>query len=110
MRIFHNDPGVVSCSFNGETIERAEDGSFEVSDAAAVELAAHGFTTVPPEVKPVEIPSGNPAKWTKDVLLAEASRLGVDSTLARGELLKAIAEARKAEADAAAVELGEGKE
>lgn len=48
MKLYHPDPTVTSCSFNGQTIERQEDGGFEVPDHAA-ELLSHGFTTEAPE-------------------------------------------------------------
>jgi hypothetical protein len=104
-KLYHKD--ATGCSWNGETFERQEDGSFEVPNEAAADLAIHGFTATAPVVATVQTVtetvalSGNPAKWTKDQLAAEALRLGIDATQDRSTLLKLVAAARKAEADAA---------
>lgn len=102
MKLYHKD--ATSCSWGGETFE-AQDGAFEVPEQAAADLLAHGFTTVAPEGEPAPAapPSGNPAQWKKEVLTAEAVRLGVNPELPRAEILAAVAGARKAEADAVAV-------
>jgi hypothetical protein len=104
MKLYRAD--TTSISVGGETIDRAEDGSFDVPVEATSDTFAHlieiGFTTVPPEVpeKEAHIPTGNPAQWKADVLEAEAIRLGVDITLTRQEVLSAVAAARKAEREA----------
>ena len=48
MKLYHPDKTVTSCSFDGHTIERGEDGSFDAPEGA-VELLSHGFTTTAPE-------------------------------------------------------------
>ena len=48
MRMFHRDPNA-GCSFDGKEYVAQDDGSFEVPDAAAPELASHGFSTSKPE-------------------------------------------------------------
>jgi hypothetical protein len=97
--------GATGCSWNGESFEADADGACDVPAEAAVDLAAHGFSTEPPAVEQVAAPlTGNPAKWTKDVLTAEAVRLGLDTTQDRPSLVKEVAAARKAEADAAYTE------
>lgn len=103
VKLWH--PTAASCSWAGVQIDRNEDGTFEVPPEAVGELSHHGFTDVPaaPLAGPA-IPTGNPAKWTKDVLEAEAVRLGIDPALRRSDLLKAVAKARKDEADAADAE------
>jgi hypothetical protein len=98
--------GATGCSWNGVSYEADADGACDVPPEAAADLASHGFTTeVPAAPEATEaVLTGNPAKWTNDVLAAEAVRLGLDATLARPALIKAVAEGRKAEADAACAE------
>src|SRR5580700_11091146 len=94
MKLYHKD--AASCSWNGETFEVDADGAVDVPEAAVADLACHGFGSVPP-AKPEQPATliGNPAKWTKDVLIAEAQRLGLDATLDRPALVKQVAAARK---------------
>jgi hypothetical protein len=104
MKLYHKDGA--GCSWGGETFVPDADGAIDVPVEAVADLASHGFSGVAPEKpEPADpVVSGNPARWTKDVLAAEAERLGIDPTLERKQLLKLVAEARKAEADVAAAE------
>jgi len=104
MNVFHAD--ATGCSFDGVSYEPDENGAFDVPQEAIPALQCMGFTTEAPKVDtaPVTVLTGNPAKWTNDVLAAEATRLGLDTTLARPALVKEVAAARKAEADAAYTE------
>ena len=104
MKVFHAD--ATGCSFDGVNYEPDATGAFDVPQEALPALHCMGFTTLAPEpeAKNETVLTGNPAKWTNDVLAAEATRLGLDATLARPALIKAVAEARKAEADAACAE------
>jgi hypothetical protein len=109
MKLYHED--ATGCSYDGASYERDATGAFDVPDEAAVVLLAHGFSTVDPGgSKPIIITvageplTGNPAKWTKEILTAEAVRLGIDPEQARAVVVRAVAEARKVEADAAATE------
>jgi hypothetical protein len=106
MLIYHAD--ATGCSFDGVNYEPDATGAFDVPQEALEALQCMGFTTLAPKAEadaaPVVALTGNPAKWTNDVLAAEATRLGLDATLARPALIKAVAEARKAEADAACAE------
>lgn len=110
MLIYHAD--ATGCSFDGANYTPDATGAFDVPQEALEALQCMGFTTqapiaeadAVPVVAPVVALTGNPAKWTNDVLASEATRLGLDATLARPALIKAVAEARKAEADAAFAE------
>jgi hypothetical protein len=106
MLIYHAD--ATGCSFDGVNYTPDATGAFDVPQEALEALQCMGFTTQAPiaeaDAVPVVALTGNPAKWTNDVLASEATRLGLDATLARPALIKAVAEARKAEADAACVE------
>jgi predicted nucleic acid-binding Zn-ribbon protein len=104
MKLYHHD--ATSCNWDGETYEPGEDGAFEVPAEAVAALASHGFTTDSPAPSaPTAVPaSGNPAQWTKEILEAEAARLGVNPALVRVEMIKAVAAARKAEAEKASAD------
>ena len=52
MKLYHPDPTVTSCSFEGEAIQRQKDGAFEVPAEAVAALLPHGFTTARPEGLP----------------------------------------------------------
>lgn len=99
IKLFHKDS--TGCSVEGVPYERGAGGAFEVQDEHVAALLAHGFTTVPPEAPAAAPATGNPAQWTKEVLEAEANRLGVSINQTRAEILKAVASKRKEEADAA---------
>ena len=112
---------VTSVSHGGEAYDADERGVFDVPETAANDLMAHGLipgepkavapgTPAPPPAPGVP-PTGNPAQWKAEVLEAEAKRLGVDTTQARTEVVKAVAAARRAEAEKAAAEAeGQGPE
>jgi hypothetical protein len=103
MKLYSKD--ATGCSWNGESYEPDADGAVDVPEAAAADLACHGFTTDAPAKAEQEAPlTGNPAKWSNDILASEAARLGIDTTLPRPALVKQVATARKAEADDAYTE------
>jgi hypothetical protein len=106
MKLYHKDGG--GCSWGGETFTPDADGAVDVPNEAIADLASHGFTTTAPApavvAESAPTPTGNPAKWTKEVLTAEAVRLGLDATQDRPALVKEVAAARKAEADEAYTE------
>lgn len=124
MKMHHPENQVTSVSFDGETFDADERGVFDVPEKAAADLQAHGL--VPGEPKPVTPqvpaappappapgvpPTGNPAQWKAETLEAEAKRLEIDPTLPRPELVKAVATARRAEAEKAASEAeGQGQD
>lgn len=124
MKMHSPDLSITSVSHGGEAYDADERGVFDVPEKAAAELQAHGL--IPGEPKPVTPqapaapsappapgvpPTGNPAQWKAEVLEAEAKRLGVDTTQARTEVVKAVAAARRAEAEKAAAEAeGQGHE
>lgn len=103
-KVFHKD--ATGCSFGGENYEPDDTGAFNVPVEAIPVLKCMGFTTEAPEADaaPAVTLTGNPAKWTKDVLISEAVRLGLDTAIDRPSLVKQVAAARKAEADAAYTE------
>jgi len=124
MKMHSPNLAVTSVSFDGEAFDADERGIFDVPEKAAAELMAHGL--IPGEPKPVTPqvpaappappapgvpPTGNPAQWKAETLEAEAKRLEIDPTLPRPELVKAVATARRAEAEKAAAEAeGQGQE
>ena len=79
-KLFHRD--ATSCSFDGESYEKAEDGSFEVPDRAVAELVAHGFVTDPRLL----------AVGPDAALVREADEASIDAAHAKAELESAIAE------------------
>lgn len=102
-KLYH--PSLNGVTVDGVEIEKDKKGAFEVpQEHVAHCVEVFGMTDVAPSsapAGPVEfIPDGNPAQWKKDVLVAEAARLKVDTDLPRPEMLAAVAEARKAEAEA----------
>lgn len=121
MKMHSPDLSVTSVSHGGEAYDADERGVFDVPEKAAVELMAHGL--IPGEPKAVAPqtpqlppapgvpPTGNPAQWKAEVLEAEAKRLGIDPAQARTEVVKAVAAARREEAEKAAAEAeGQGHE
>lgn len=102
---FHH-PDITSASHEGETFEADEHGVIDAPAEAAEAFAAFGLLpwkeSKMPSSPPPNAPLGNNvAQWPKDVLEGEAKRLNVDTTLPRLEMVKAVAAARKAEAEAA---------
>lgn len=119
MKLFHPDETVTSCSFEGQTIERSEDGSFDAPEGA-VELLHHGFTTSKPNTEPAkgEGLQGDHSDNDEDgsdtlVKLAKATKAEIaayafqaygvelDTTKKRDDLLLAVAKAAADAADAA---------
>lgn len=116
MKLYHPDKTVTSCSFDGQSIERGEDGSFDAPEGAA-ELLAHGFTTQKPEA-----PSGLQGDHTDDdedgadvlVKLAKTTKAEIaayalqaygaelDTTKKKDDLLLAVAKLAADAADEAA--------
>ena len=96
-------------NLSGIQIDAQEDGTFEVPDELVGEAVAIGCTSPPapaPGAPPAALtpPNGNIAQWKAEVLDAEAKRLGVDLTLNRTEMVKAVAAARRIEAEKAEIE------
>ena len=120
MKLYHPDETVTSCSFDGQTIEREEDGSFDAPEGA-VELLSHGFTTQKPNA-PAPAPSGlqgdhsdddeagedvlvKLAKTTKAEIAAyalQAYGAELDTTKKKDDLLLAVAKLAADAADEAA--------
>jgi hypothetical protein len=99
---------ITSVSHEGETFEADEHGIIDAPAGAAEAFAAFGLlpwkeSKVSGSHAPnVPAPLGNNvAQWPKDVLEGEAKRLNIDTTLPRLEMVKAVAAARKTEAEAA---------
>lgn len=119
MKLYHPDPTVTSCSFEGQSIERGEDGSFDAPDGA-VDLLAHGFTTQKPNA-PAPTASGLQGDHTDDdedgadtlVKLAKTTKAEIaayalqaygaelDTTKKKDDLLLAVAELAAKAADEA---------
>jgi hypothetical protein len=74
MKLFHPDKTVTSCSFDGESFEKQEDGSFDVPEGA-VELVHHGFTTtLPTPAAPVQAPVVHDDEETGSDILAKLAK------------------------------------
>lgn len=102
---FHH-PDITSASHEGETFEADEHGIIDAPAEAAESFAAFGLLPLKepklPSSPASNAPLGNNvAQWPKEVLEAEAKRLNIDTSLPRVEMVKAVAIARKAEAEAA---------
>lgn len=119
MKLYHPDKTVTSCSFDGQSIERGEDGSFDAPDGA-VDLLHHGFTTQKPS-EPAPPPSGLQGDHADDdedgadtlVKLAKATKAEIaayafqaygaelDTTKKKDDLLLAVADLAAKAADEA---------
>jgi hypothetical protein len=116
MKLYHPDETVTSCSFEGQTIERGVDGTFDAPEGA-LELLNHGFTTKKPG-SPAPAPAPvHDDEETGDDVIAKLAKPGVKkadiaayakqvygldldpAVLRKDQLLAAIMEAMKPEAD-----------
>jgi len=99
MAKIYSTTGQTSLSWRGQGYTADENGVFDVPEEALPDLAPFGL--IPGEPTPATstgAPNGNPSQWTTEALQAEALRLGVDATLPRPDLIKAVAQAIKAQA------------
>jgi hypothetical protein len=95
MHFHHPGNTPTSLSWQGEAFEPDENGVFDISEAAAADLAAFGIIAgdpALPEPAEVAVPI---SQWKNDALLAKAAELGLQlpPDIKRPDLIKAVAAA-----------------
>ena len=91
--------GATSISWGGQTFEADSTGAFEVPAEAVADLLPHGLTTRPVTADdvPITVPI---SQWKNEDLLTKAAALGLNLSpdIKRPQLIQAVTEALKAQA------------